>query len=246
MGGPAGRLPLDDEDRILVLYFKMKTILNETKTRKSSVPSSASSKQTRELVCELCRHFYSLGWASGTGGGISIKDGDFIYMAPSSVQKERLNPEDIFVLDGDGAIVQEPGRGLKLSQCAPLFLHAYKIRNAGAVLHSHSVNAATATLLFDKSFRIRNMEMQKGVEGHGAFDTLEVPIIENTAYECELADSLGEAIQANPKSHAVLVRRHGVYVWGKDWKQAKTHAECYDYLFEAAGRMKQLGISLEA
>lgn len=224
----------------------MKTILNETKTRKSSVPSSASSKQTRELVCELCRHFYSLGWASGTGGGISIKDGDFIYMAPSSVQKERLNPEDIFVLDGDGAIVQEPGRGLKLSQCAPLFLHAYKIRNAGAVLHSHSVNAATATLLFDKSFRIRNMEMQKGVEGHGAFDTLEVPIIENTAYECELADSLGEAIQANPKSHAVLVRRHGVYVWGKDWKQAKTHAECYDYLFEAAGRMKQLGISLEA
>ncbi len=245
MGGPAGRLPLDDEDRILVLYFKMKTILNETKPRESSVPSSASSKQTRELVCELCRHFYSLGWASGTGGGISIKDGDFIYMAPSSVQKERLNPEDIFVLDGDGTIVQEPGRGLKLSQCAPLFLHAYKIRNAGAVLHSHSVNAATATLLFDKSFRIRNMEMQKGVEGHGAFDTLEVPIIENTAYECELADSLGEAIQANPKSHAVLVRRHGVYVWGKDWKQAKTHAECYDYLFEAAGRMKQLGIALE-
>jgi ribulose-5-phosphate 4-epimerase/fuculose-1-phosphate aldolase len=39
-----------------------------------------------------------------------------------------------------------------------------------------------------------------------------------------------------------LVRRHGVYVWGKDWKQAKTHAECYDYLFEAAGRMKQLGV----
>ncbi len=229
----------------------MESILNESK-EKSASPSSTSSRQTREqfdqahreLVCELCRNFYSLGWASGTGGGISIKEGDKIYMAPSGVQKERLKPEDIFVLDAQGQTLEEPGRGLKLSQCAPLFMHAYKIRNAGAVLHSHSINAMAATLLFDKHFRIKNLEMQKGVEGFGAFDTLEVPIIDNTAYECDLTDSLEEAIRKNPKSHAVLVRQHGVYVWGKDWKQAKTHAECYDYLFEAAAKMKQLGIEL--
>lgn len=222
----------------------MKTSLVEDKTGKSAA-SSPSSQKIRELVCELCRGFYNLGWASGTGGGISIREGNSIYMAPSGVMKERLAPEDIFTLDLDGNITQEPGNGLKLSQCAPLFMHAYKIRNAGAVLHSHSINAVTATMLFDKQFRIKNMEMEKGIEGMGAFDTLEVPIIDNTAYECDLADSLEEAIKNNPKSHAVLVRRHGVYVWGKDWKQAKTHAECYDYLFEAAGRMKQLGISTE-
>jgi methylthioribulose-1-phosphate dehydratase len=217
----------------------MESILSATKEKPSS---SLTPQQTRELVCELCRNFYSLGWASGTGGGISIKEGGKIYMAPSGVQKERLKPEDIFVLDERGETIEEPGRGLKLSQCSPLFLHAYQIRNAGAVLHSHSLNAMMATIQYDKHFRICNMEMQKGVEGFGAFDTLEVPIIENTAYECDLADSLAEAIRNNPKSHAVLVRRHGVYVWGKDWKQAKTHAECYDYLFEAAVRLKQMGI----
>ena len=221
----------------------MESILSEK--LKKPANATLTPQQTRELVCELCRNFYNLGWASGTGGGISIKEGGKIYMAPSGVQKERLKPEDIFVLDAEGTIEQEPGNGLKLSQCAPLFLHAYKIRNAGAVLHSHSLNANMATLLFDKKFRIKNMEMQKGVEGYGAFDTLEVPIIDNTAYECDLADSLEAAIRDNPKSHAVLVRNHGVYVWGKDWKQAKTHAECYDYLFQAAGRMKQLGIALE-
>jgi methylthioribulose-1-phosphate dehydratase len=202
-------------------------------------------RKNRELICELCRHFYHLGWASGTGGGISLKEGGRIYMAPSGVQKERLLPEDIFVLNEEGAIVEEPGHGAQLSQCAPLFMHAYKMRNAGAVLHSHSIHANLVTLLFNKKFRIRGMEMQKGLEGYGAFDSLEVPIIENTAHERDLADSLAQAIRENPKTHAVLVRNHGVYVWGRDWKHAKTQAECYDYLFEAASRMKQLGIALE-
>jgi methylthioribulose-1-phosphate dehydratase len=201
--------------------------------------------KNRELVCELCRHFYDLGWASGTGGGISLKEGGRIYMAPSGVQKERLLPEDIFVLNEEGGIEEEPGHGTQLSQCAPLFMQAYKIRNAGAVLHSHSLHATIATQLFKKKFRIQGMEMQKGLEGHGAFDILEVPIIENTAQERDLADSLAQAIRDNPRTQAVLVRNHGVYVWGRDWKQAKTQAECYDYLFEAASRMKLLGIDLK-
>ena len=28
-----------------------------------------------QLICELCRLFYSKGWVTGTGGGISIKQG---------------------------------------------------------------------------------------------------------------------------------------------------------------------------
>jgi methylthioribulose-1-phosphate dehydratase len=202
------------------------------------------TQANRELVCELCRGFYQLGWASGTGGGISIKEGGRIYMAPSGVQKERLRPEDIFVLDESGRVQEEPGGGITLSQCAPLFMHAYQIRQAGAVLHSHSIHAMLATRLFKDRFRIQGLEMQKGLQGYGAFDTLEVPIIENTAQERDLADSLAQAIRDHPKTHAVLVRNHGVYVWGRDWKQAKTQAECYDYLFQAAGRMKELGIAL--
>jgi methylthioribulose-1-phosphate dehydratase len=196
----------------------------------------------RELVCELCRDMYRLGWASGTGGGISIKSGEQIYVAPSGVMKERLGPEDIFVLDSEGQVVAEPGRGLKLSQCTPLFMAAYRQRGAGAVLHSHSIHAMVATLLFGREFRSQNLEMQKGIEGHGAFDTVAVPIIENTAHECDLAGALSDAIRDNPRSNAVLVRGHGVYVWGRDWVHAKTQAECYDYLFDAAARLRRLGI----
>ncbi len=54
-----------------------------------------------ELISTLCQEFYRQGWVSGTGGGISIREGDRIYMAPSGVQKERIAAEDIFVLDGE-------------------------------------------------------------------------------------------------------------------------------------------------
>lgn len=197
----------------------------------------------RALICELCRHFYGLGWVSGTGGGVSLRQDGKIFMAPSGVQKERLEPDDLFVLDEDGEVLEAPKRGdHRVSACAPLFLHAFKRRDAGAVLHSHSVNALLATTVFDQVFRVTQLEMMKGIAGHGFHDELVVPIIENTAHEHELADTLAAAMDAHPKTQAVLVRRHGVYVWGADWVQAKTQAECYDYLFDAAVKMKQLGV----
>lgn len=62
--------------------------------------------------------------------------------------------------------------------------------------------------------------MIKGVRqgGVGAamsyLDTLEVPIIENTPHEEDLRDSMAEVMREYPNAAAVLVRRHGVYVWG--------------------------------
>jgi methylthioribulose-1-phosphate dehydratase len=197
----------------------------------------------RATIVELCRQFYVQGWVSGTGGGVSIREGGRVYMAPSGVQKERIAEEDMYVLDDAGAVLECPSSpGLTPSACSPLFFNAYRLRGAGAVIHSHSIHAMLATLVFRDAFECTELEMIKGITGHGYHDRLRVPIIENTAHERDLADSMAEAMESNPRAHAVLVRRHGVYVWGKDWVQAKTHAECYHYLFEAAVRMAGLGL----
>ena len=202
-----------------------------------------TDQEPRALVAELCRHFYFQGWATGTGGGISLRHGDRIYMAPSGVQKERIRPDEVFALDLDGEVVERPADpALRLSACAPLFLNAYRLRGAGAVLHSHSQHASMATMLWPERFRITHVEMIKGLRDTGFHDTVEVPVIPNTAHECDLADSMAEAIVANPQADAVLVQRHGVYVWGRDWQHAKTQAECYDYLFELAARMRAVGL----
>lgn len=45
---------------------------------------------------------------------------------------------------------------------------------------------------------------------------------------------------------AILVRRHGMYVWGKTWEEAKRHGECLHYLFEVAISMKKLGMDFQS
>lgn len=51
--------------------------------------------------------------------------------------------------------------------------------------------------------------MLQGIEGHGFYGNCVVPIIENTARECELTDRMRQAIKDYPHANAVLVRRHG-------------------------------------
>lgn len=204
----------------------------------------------RELICALCRQFYDAGWVTGTGGSISIRFGNRIYMTPSGVQKERLEPDELYLLDMAGEVLDaprpKPGQAKypKLSDCSPLFLHAYRLRDAGAVLHSHGLTCNLITALCDgkSEFRMTHQEMIKGLAGHGYHDELVVPIIENTARESELADALAAAIVAYPLTSAVLVRRHGIYVWGDSWEAAKRHSECLHYLFEAALAMHKLQI----
>lgn len=107
--------------------------------RAANVPHFAQPGElhTREIVVDLCASFYTLGWVTGTGGSISIRHGARTFMAPSGVQKERMQRQDIFVLDASGAPLYAPqplpGKPrLKLSQCAPLFHHAFTLRGAGA------------------------------------------------------------------------------------------------------------------
>ncbi|KAG8782425.1 Methylthioribulose-1-phosphate dehydratase [Serendipita sp. 407] len=209
------------------------------------------------LIPELCKQFYHLGWVTGTGGGISIRDNDKVYIAPSGVQKERIKPEDIFVLPYPQAepplastahcrtFLRRPTAPLKESACTPLFWAAFDLRNANACIHTHSQHAVMATLLWpDSEFRISHLEMIKGVRWAGVdnpmtyLDELVVPIIENTPEEEDLRHTLVDTMKQYPKAAAVLVRRHGVYVWGPTWESAKTQAECLDYLFEMGVKMK--------
>ncbi|KAJ3255630.1 hypothetical protein HK103_006155 [Boothiomyces macroporosus] len=155
---------------------------------------------------------------------------DYYYIAPSGVQKERIEPYHLFILNKEKEVVHSPPKELKFnpSQCTPLFFNAYDMRNAGACIHTHSQNAVMATLLWPgKEFVITHQEMIKGIRKgstdayHKYYDKITVPIIENTAEERDLKDRMAQAMKDYPLANAVLVRRHGVYVWGDTWQKVK-------------------------
>lgn len=138
----------------------------------------------------------------------------------------------------------------KPSQCTPLFLAAFTKRGAGCCIHTHSHWAVLVTLILESAgagssagsgngsdssrrvFEINNIEQIKGFgkgfqkQGNlGYHDTLRIPVIENTAHEEDLTEFLEEAMDEFPDAYAVLVRRHGVYVWGDNVHKAKTQCE---------------------
>lgn len=160
---------------------------------------SNDSQHPANLICTLCRNFYNLGWVTGTGGGISIVHGPHVFIAPSGVQKELMQPTNMFVMEHSTRSYLRKPLGLKPSACTPLFLAAFDV-GAGCCIHTHSQWAVLVTLLVERDalkeggeptercFEIEKIEQIKGIprgKGRtgmlGFFDRLRVPIIENTA-----------------------------------------------------------------
>ncbi|KAM9918245.1 hypothetical protein OXX59_008793 [Metschnikowia pulcherrima] len=233
------------------------------------------------LICDLCRQFYDNNWVTGTGGGISIRDVDgpnpnVVYIAPSGIQKERLRPKEMFVAELPEKILRSPNQDndkeqispdlaanfkYKPSACTPLFLSIYNLRDAGAVIHTHSQNAVLATMIWEDrlEFKINHQEQIKAlpklelntetgkIEKIGSLqnhETMVIPIVDNTPLEEDLTDTLTETLQKYPGATAVLVRRHGIHVWGENIWKAKVYNEAIDYLLELAIKMHQNGIPL--
>lgn len=82
---------------------------------------------------------------------------DKVFIAPSGVQKERIEPTHIFVLPypqmapsphTDRVFLRRPAMNLKESACTPLFWNSFDFRDAGSCIHTHSQHAVMATLLW--------------------------------------------------------------------------------------------------
>lgn len=203
--------------------------------------ASGSDTVSRSLVCEFLGLFYQKGWVAGTGGGIcAALDKDRFLMAPTGVHKERVAPDDLFVVDPKtGRIVGSPrNERLRLSECSAIFCALINNRGAGSVMHSHALSAVLAADLAIEGDRaiFHRLEMLKGIRGGTNADLHPVPVIRNTAREPELLTQIA-AVMERPEfagSYCILVRDHGAYIWGEDIWETKRHAEVYHFLFEAA------------
>lgn len=204
--------------------------------------AGASASELALLLAELSGNFYSRGWALGTSGNFSAvasRNPFCMVITPTGVDKGRLVPEQLVLVDAAGKVVEGSGRP---SVETALHLAVVRARKAGAVLHTHSI---WSTMLSDQwagagGLPIEGYEMLKGLEGVKTHHHREwLPILENNHDMTALASAVVESLRDNPAAHGFLLRRHGLYTWGEDVVQAKRHLEILEFLLEVIGRTER-------
>lgn len=190
-------------------------------------------------LAALGRECHARGWIPGTSGNFSaVLDRDPLRLAitQSGADKGALSPDQILEIDDRGRV--EAGLGRPSAE-ASLHLAIVRMRGAGAVLHTHSL---WSTILSDAAadgVAIQGYEMLKGLEGVATHEHSEwVPVIENTQDWPAAVPKVEAMLAQHPKSHGFLIRRHGLYTWGRDLAEARRHVETLEFLFEVIGRKR--------
>ena len=202
-----------------------------------------------DSLASIARDFHSRGWMMGTSGNVSaVVDRDPLHLAisPSGADKGQLTPNQMLLIDADARLVAQANSELnsaKPSDESHLHARIVRERGAGAVLHTHSIwNTMLSDLYFaDGGVAIEGYEMLKGLEGVSSHEHREwIPIIENSQDMLALADTIADTLNTHQHAHGFLLRRHGLYSWGKDLSQAKRHIEIIEFLLEVLGRSHEI------
>ncbi|WP_312877566.1 methylthioribulose 1-phosphate dehydratase [Lentzea indica] len=181
---------------------------------------------TAELARE-CARYAAMGWMRGTSGNLSVvlqRDPLRLAVTVSGVDKGEITAEDSVVIDVDGNAVDSP----KIPSAeAALHARIAKVAEAGAVVHVHALASVVAAEHWPDGVVLKDLEMLKGF---GRYDHEEVviPVVKNSQDMLELGDAFEKGF--DPKVPALLVARHGVYVWGDDLMQARHRLECLEWL----------------
>jgi methylthioribulose-1-phosphate dehydratase len=189
-------------------------------------------------LADVAAQFWRRGWMLGTSGNLSavIRPSPLtLAITPSGGDKGALAAADILEVDATGA----PAGRVSVRPSAETRLHLTVADHtgAGAVFHTHSVWGTLVSEHDGVAVWLEGYEMLKGLSGVTTHEHREcVPILENSQDMDDLAGRMRTMFAERSGLHGFLVRRHGLYTWGRDISEATRHAEILEFLLEVRGR----------
>uniref|UniRef100_A0A0N4ZPZ4 Aldolase_II domain-containing protein n=1 Tax=Parastrongyloides trichosuri TaxID=131310 RepID=A0A0N4ZPZ4_PARTI len=211
------------------------------------------------LFTQIMKQFYDHGWVYGSSGGMACCTVNSVIYSPSSVQKERLKEEDLFIFNKySKSLTSRPkNENIKESACTPLFNQIINLTGLDCVIHTHSKYSNLLTQLLDTNpkysgniFEMSGQEMIKGIYNrrlgvnYQNTDIISIPIIDNKQLEYQLLPDVERCIINFPESSCILVKNHGFFTFGPTWQRTKIMLECCEYLFELACDMIKNDLNL--
>jgi methylthioribulose-1-phosphate dehydratase len=182
------------------------------------------------LAAESAR-YASMGWMRGTSGNLSVvlgRDPLRLAVTASGVDKGELAAADTVLVDDRGTAVSE---GVPSAEAA---LHARiaAVSGAGAVVHVHALAPVLAAERWPCGVPLADLEMLKGFGRAANGDLVIVPVVANSQDMWALGDAFEHEFRAD--TPALIVARHGIYVWGADLPKARPRLECLEWLLRFA------------
>jgi methylthioribulose-1-phosphate dehydratase len=185
-------------------------------------------KELAEVKAELAAR----DWFFATSGNLSIKVTDdpltFLVTA-SGKDKRKQTDEDFLLVDASGNPVENTN--LKPSAETLLHVEIYKKTNAGCSLHVHTIDNNVISELYGDDGEVA-FSGQEIIKAFGIWEedaVIRIPIIPNYAHIPTLAKEFAKHV--NGDAGAVLIRNHGITVWGRDAFEAKKFLEAWEFLF---------------
>jgi len=203
--------------------------------------SGARFQHFAAALAEIGTSFYERGWVFGTSGNLSAVVTERplrLAITPTGLDKGALDAAQFLEIDETARVVR--GSGLPSAETG-LHLAIVRARRAGAVLHTHSLWSTLLSDVFsaDGAVALEGFEMLKGLCDIRTHEHKEIlPIFENSQDIPRLAGHVQGLLERDPAVHGFLLRRHGLYTWGKDLAEAKRHVEILEFLLEVLGRSR--------
>ena len=199
--------------------------------------SNEYEQRATELV-EAGQQLYAMGMVPATSGNFSalMSDGN-LAITVSGRHKGKLTLDDIMRVDATGKSLD----GKKPSAETLLHVQIYnRFKQAGVVLHPHSVNATVLSRLCKNKLILQDYELLKAFPGIDSHDCkIDVPVFENDQDITRLAAQI-ERYMVNYQGplHGYLIAGHGFYTWGNNLADALRHVEAFEFLFECELRTR--------
>ena len=182
-------------------------------------------------------------WFPGTSGNLAIRVSDdpleFLVTA-SGRDKRKRTPEDFVHVDAAGRLIgKQNGRP---SAETLLHVEVFNRTDATCSLHVHTVDNNVISELHAARGEVAftGQEIIKALDFWDEDAVVRVPIIENHADIPTLAAAFAPHVQAS--AGAVLIRNHGITVWGETPAAAKRYLEAYEFLFSYTLKLRALGV----
>lgn len=194
---------------------EIKSVINQSIPEGAIMRGAFSFPREREQFREVCQRAFMLGMQVSTGGNLSIRVDDGLFLVkPSGISLFDLKEEDVLLVNWNNQVVEGSGKPTKEWNS---HFSIYQVRqDVGGIVHYHAPFAA-AHAVAGKEVPLLTVHAKRILE--------RVPLIGPAKEGSDELASMVREVFSEETVKAALLSGHGIMAVGRNFLEAQNRAE---------------------